>query len=88
MPDTRLPFDDSAPKHATSVRLNSDLLAQAKVLGIDVARACERGLADQIADQIAESQDRAWREESRTAIESSNAYVEAHGLPLANNRPY
>ncbi|AWJ84452.1 post-segregation antitoxin CcdA [Azospirillum sp. TSH58] len=84
MPDTRLPFDDSAPKHATSVSLNSDLLAQAQALGIDVAQACERGLAD----QIAEVRDRAWREENRPAIESSNAYVEAHGLPLAKNRPY
>ncbi len=84
MPDTRLPFDASAPKHSTSVSLNSDLLAQAKALGIDVAQACERGLAEQIAD----ARERVWLEESRPAIESSNAYVEAHGLPLAKNRPY
>ncbi len=46
--------------------------------------ACERGLAE----QIAELRDKRWLEENRAAIESSNAYVEAHGLPLAKHRPY
>jgi len=27
-----------------------------------------------------------WREDNRAALESSNAYVEAHGLPLARYR--
>lgn len=84
MPDTRLPFDPSAPRRATNVSLNSDLLEQAKALGINVSRACERGLAE----QIAELRDRRWLEENREAIASSNAYVEAHGLPLAKQRPY
>jgi antitoxin CcdA len=53
-------------------------------LGINVSRACERGLAE----QIAELRDKCWLEENREAIESSNAYVEAHGLPLAKHRPY
>ena len=84
MPDTRLTFDASAPKRATNVSLNSDLLEQAKALGINVSRACERGLAD----QIAELQRKRWLEENREALASSNAYVEAHGLPLARYRPY
>jgi len=84
MPDTRLPFDASAPKRATNVSLNSDLLEQAKALGINVSRACERGLAE----QIAELREKRWLEENREALESSNTYVEAHGLPLAKHRPY
>ncbi len=84
MPDTRLPFDASAPKRATNVSLNSDLLEQAKALGINLSQACERGLAD----QIAELRDERWLEENRAALQSSNAYVEAHGLPLARHRPY
>lgn len=84
MPDMRLQFDASAPKRATNVSLNSDLLEQAKTLGINVSRACERGLAE----QIAELRDKCWLEENREAIESSNAYVEARGLPLARYRPY
>lgn len=84
MPVPRLPFDASAPKWATNVSLNSDLLEQARALGVNVSRACERGLAE----QIAELRDRQWLEENREAIASSNAYVEAHGLPLAKHRPY
>jgi antitoxin CcdA len=75
---------DASIKRATTVSLNSDLLEQAKTLGINVSRACERGLAE----QIAELRDKRWLEENRAAIESSNAYVEAHGLPLAKHRPY
>ncbi|MFD1625380.1 type II toxin-antitoxin system CcdA family antitoxin [Azospirillum griseum] len=84
MPDTRLSFDASAPKRATNVSLNSDLLEQAKALGINVSRACERGLAA----QIAELREKRWLDENRAALASSNAYVEAHGLPLAKHRPY
>lgn len=84
MPDTRLRYDGSAPKRATNVSLNSELLEQAKALGINVSRACERGLAE----QIAELQDKRWLEENREALASSNAYVEANGLPLAKHRPY
>jgi antitoxin CcdA len=84
MPDTRPPFDASAPKRATNVSLNSDLLEQAKALGVNVSRACERGLAA----QIAELREKRWLDESRAALASSNAYVEAHGLPLAKHRPY
>lgn len=84
MPDTRLIYDAAAPKRATDVSLNSDLLAQAKALGLNVSQACERGLAA----QIAEFQERRWLAENREALASSNAFVEAHGLPLAGKRPY
>ncbi|CAO3419711.1 type II toxin-antitoxin system CcdA family antitoxin [Azospirillum doebereinerae] len=80
----RLSFDASAPKRATNVSLDSDLLEQAKALGINVSRACERGLAE----QIAELRDKQWLEANREAIASSNACVEAQGLPLAKHRPY
>ena len=84
MPDTRLPFDASAPKRATNVSLNGDLLEQAKALGINVSRACERGLAE----QIAELREKRWLEENREALKSSNAYLAGHGLPLVKHRPY
>jgi antitoxin CcdA len=84
MPDTRPPFDASAPKRVANVSLNSDLLEQAKALGVNVSRACERGLAA----QIAELREKRWLDENRAALASSNAYVEAHGLPLAKHRPY
>jgi antitoxin CcdA len=84
MPNTCVPFDPAAPKRATNVSLSSDLPEQAKRLGINVSRACERGLAEQIAD----SRETCWLKENREALDSSNAYIESHGLPLAKHRPY
>ncbi|HYD70589.1 type II toxin-antitoxin system CcdA family antitoxin [Azospirillum sp.] len=83
MPDT-LSYDVEAPKRPTNVSLNSDLLEQARTLGINISKACERG----IAQQVAEERGRRWLEENRAALESSNAYVEKHGLPLARYRQF
>ncbi|WP_448202798.1 type II toxin-antitoxin system CcdA family antitoxin [Azospirillum sp. sgz302134] len=74
----------SAPKKATNVSLNSALLEEAKSLGVNVSRACERGLALQIAEVRAQR----WLEENKDALESSNAYVERNGLPLAQYRQF
>jgi len=49
-----------------------------------VSRACERGLAEEIAEARAAE----WLDENREAIESWNSYVEAHGLPLARFRQF
>ncbi len=73
-----------APKRATNVSLTAALLDEARALGINVSRACDRGLALQIADARAQR----WLEENREAIEASNAYVEQHGLPLARYRRF
>ncbi|HEY0832319.1 MAG TPA: type II toxin-antitoxin system CcdA family antitoxin [Azospirillum sp.] len=83
MPDT-IPYDIEAPKRPTNVSLNSDLLEQARALGINLSKACERG----IAQQLAEERGRRWLHENRVALESSNAYVEKHGLPLARYRQF
>lgn len=74
----------SAPKRATNVSLSPDLLEEAKSLGVNVSRACERGLALQIAEVRAQR----WLEENKEAIASSNAYTEKNGLPLAEYRQF
>jgi antitoxin CcdA len=77
-------FDRDAPKKATNVSLNSDLLAKAKEHGINVSRACERGLAEELARLRAKE----WAEENRDAIRSANDFIEKHGLPLAKYRSF
>jgi antitoxin CcdA len=72
------------PKKATNVTLTESLLAEAKALGISVSQAAEAGLAQAIAGKRAEH----WVRENREAIQSSNAYVEKHGLPLAKYRVF
>ncbi len=72
----------SAKRKATNVSLAPAFLAEARELGINISQACERGLAEVIAEVRAER----WLEENRAALESSNAWVEDNGLPLASKR--
>lgn len=75
----------SAPaRKPTNVSLNFQLVTEAKRLGVNVSRACERGLAAEVAEERA----RRWQAENAEAIASSNAYVEKHGLPLAKYRQF
>ena len=71
-------------KRATNVSLDAQLLTEAKALGVNISRACDRGLAL----QIAEERGKRWLKENKAAIESSNAYVERQGLPLARHRRF
>lgn len=72
------------PKKATNVSLAETLLAEAKALQINVSQAAEAGVAKAVAQKRAEL----WVAENREAIESSNAYVEKHGLPLESVRMF
>jgi antitoxin CcdA len=44
----QLIFDQYAPKRATNLSLNSDLLKQAKDIGINISQFVERALGDQV----------------------------------------
>jgi len=77
----------STPKtQRTSVNtsIDSQLIKDAKALGINISRAAEAG----IAKAIAAEKTRRWQEENKDAIESSNEYVTRNGLPLAKHRPF
>lgn len=85
MPDTALPSKDRAPRRrATNVSIDASLIDEAKRLGLNLSRACESGVAAHIAEERA----RRWRAENEEAIASSNAFVEANGLPLAALRQF
>ena len=79
-----LDYDHAAPKRATNVSLNVDLLAKARELGINVSQACEAGLAR----QISEIEGKKWLAENAESIRAWAAYVEEHGLPLAEYRRF
>lgn len=74
----------SAAKRPTNVSLDPGLVAEAKTLGLNVSKACERGLMTEIRS----AREAAWLAENAEAIASSNAYVAAHGLPLASFRQF
>ncbi len=62
-------------------RLSFDASApkQAINVSLKLSWACEHGLAA----RVAELREKRWLDENRAALASSNAYIEAHGLPLA-----
>lgn len=71
-------------RRPANISLNARILAEAKELGINISRACEGGLEAEIARVRRES----WLAENGQALESSNAYAEAKGLPLAALRQF
>lgn len=76
--------DRDFPRKPTNLSLDAALVAEARRLGINVSRACEAGLSEHIARE----RERLWKQENASALESSNAYVERHGLPLGRHRQF
>lgn len=74
----------SAARKAANLTLNADLLAEAKALSVNVSRAAEAG----ISQAVRAEKERRWIEENREALESWNAWVNEHGLPLAKYRMF
>jgi antitoxin CcdA len=71
-------------RRPTNVSLDRALVEEARSFGINLSQACEYGITQQLAKTRAER----WVEENRDALASSNAFVNAHGLPLAGQRRF
>lgn len=69
-------FDESAPKKATNLSLNSDLLRQARSLKINLSSTLEQALIVHVKN----AQREAWVKENREAINALNELTEKHGL--------
>ncbi|HTN34059.1 MAG TPA: type II toxin-antitoxin system CcdA family antitoxin [Marinobacter sp.] len=68
----------------TNLSLDSALLKEAKILGINVSRSAEAGIAEAVKLRKKEN----WLKDNAQALASSNAYIEANGLPLAKHRQF
>jgi len=73
-----------SPRKSINLSVREDLIAEAKALGLNLSEAATTG----IAAAVSAEKSRRWKEENREAIESSNAYVRKHGLPLAKFRMF
>ena len=71
-------------KRATNVSLRSDLIDEAKQLGINISEACEQGLAE----EVAKSRREAWLEENLPALEAWNQWIRENGIPYAEYRQF
>ena len=71
-----VPYDPSAPKKPTNVSVNSDLLAQAKALNINLWQTLEQRLEELVREGCRQ----AWLRENQAAVEDYNRRVEATGV--------
>jgi antitoxin CcdA len=71
-------------RRATNVSLSGDLIEEARKLDINISQACEKGLAAEVRKALEDQ----WITENWEAIQSSNAYVDQYGLPLAKYRQF
>lgn len=68
-------FDTDAPKKATNLTVNSDLLSKSRALDINLSATLEQALKVKLAQANAEN----WRNENRKAIRAYNEFVEENG---------
>jgi antitoxin CcdA len=66
------------PRKSTSLSLDADLIARAKDAGVNLSRAAEAG----IEDQVRKAEAMRWANDNQEAIEAYNRRVEQDGLPL------
>ena len=71
-------------KRATNLTIDPVLLDEARSLNINLSATFEASLRDAVRARKAAT----WLEENRAAIQSSNEWVEKHGLPLEKYRQF
>lgn len=69
-------FDTSAPKKATNLSINSDLLRQAKELNINLSQQVEGYLSD----LVRKTKEQQWLAENADAIAAYNERIEKDGV--------
>ncbi len=68
-------YSIDAPKKATNLSINSDLLRQAKAYGINLSATLEASLEALIRKE----KEKQWLEETRDAVEEYNEYIRKNG---------
>jgi len=69
-------YNRKAPKQATNLSVNSDLLNAARESGVNLSAVLEEALAEKVAAARREK----WIRENADAIQRYNDLVEQHGL--------
>ena len=69
-------FSTQAPKKATNLSLNSELLAQARRLNINLSATMEKALEKEVNQRLKAE----WLEQNAEAIDACNELTEKHGL--------
>ena len=68
-------YDYSAPKKATNLSINSDLLVKTREMKINLSATLEQALQE----KLKVAKENAWKEENKMAIDAYNQFVEENG---------
>ncbi|MEA3111653.1 MAG: antitoxin CcdA [Caballeronia sp.] len=71
-------------RKSTNVTLPLEVLERAKELGINLSRASERG----VREEIQETEARRWADDNAELVAAYTAMIERDGLPLAKYRTF
>ena len=68
-------YDVKAPKKATNLSVNSDLLMKSKALNINLSATLEKALTS----MLSEAEGNKWQQENKKSIKAYNDFVDEHG---------
>lgn len=71
-------------RKSTNVTLPPEILERAKELGINLSRASERG----VREEIQEAEARRWADDNAELVAAYSAMLERDGLPLTKYRTF
>ena len=71
----QISYNTEAPKRATNLSINGDLLKQARALNINLSAAFEKTLATLVKTK----QQQAWLAENQQAIDAYNYQIDTNG---------
>ena len=69
-------YNTQAPKKAANLSLNSELLAEAKRLNINLSATMEKALMKEVSQRLRAE----WLEKNTEALDACNELTETHGL--------
>ncbi|MDG3085173.1 type II toxin-antitoxin system CcdA family antitoxin [Vibrio hannami] len=69
-------YNTQAPKKAANLSLNSELLAEAKRLNVNLSATMEKALEKEVSQLLKKE----WLEQNSEAINACNELAENHGL--------
>lgn len=69
-------YNTQAPKNATNLSINADLLRKAREMDINLSATLEQALLESLKKRLREQ----WLLENKAAIAAYNDHVERHGV--------
>ena len=72
------------PRKSTSLSLDSELVDRAKAVGVNLSRAAEAGIEQDVRKAEAER----WKAENRAAFDAYDRFVDKQGILLSGHRMF